>query len=54
METIKFILNDKPVSITVDGERMLLWVLRTDLGLTGVKYGCGEAIVRRLHGTGGQ
>jgi aerobic-type carbon monoxide dehydrogenase small subunit (CoxS/CutS family) len=21
---------------------MLLWVLRTDLGLTGTKYGCGE------------
>jgi aerobic-type carbon monoxide dehydrogenase small subunit (CoxS/CutS family) len=44
LETIRFILNDKPVSITVDGERMLLWVLRTDLGLTGVKYGCGEAL----------
>jgi aerobic-type carbon monoxide dehydrogenase small subunit (CoxS/CutS family) len=26
----------------VDGERKLLWVLRTDLGLTGTKYGCGE------------
>jgi aerobic-type carbon monoxide dehydrogenase small subunit (CoxS/CutS family) len=22
---------------------MLLWVLRTDLGLTGTKYGCGES-----------
>jgi carbon-monoxide dehydrogenase small subunit len=22
---------------------MLLWVLRTELGLTGTKYGCGEA-----------
>jgi aerobic-type carbon monoxide dehydrogenase small subunit (CoxS/CutS family) len=41
-QTIKFKLNDKPISITVDGERMLLWVLRTDLGLTGAKYGCGE------------
>jgi carbon-monoxide dehydrogenase small subunit len=44
IETIQFVLNDQPVSITVDGERMLLWVLRTDLGLTGVKYGCGEAL----------
>jgi carbon-monoxide dehydrogenase small subunit len=44
MEIIKFILNDKPVNIKVDGDRMLLWVLRTDLGLTGVKYGCGEAL----------
>lgn len=41
-ETIKFKLNDKPVSLSVDGERKLLWVLRTDLGLTGAKYGCGE------------
>ncbi len=41
---IKFILNGKQTSIKVDGERMLLWVLRTDLGLTGTKYGCGEGI----------
>ncbi len=41
-QTIKFTLNRKPVSITVDGDRMLLWVLRTDFGLTGTKYGCGE------------
>ena len=30
--------------MTVDGERKLLWVLRSDLGLTGAKYGCGEGI----------
>jgi len=41
-ETISFILNDQPVQLKVDGERPLLWVLRTDLGLTGTKYGCGE------------
>jgi aerobic-type carbon monoxide dehydrogenase small subunit (CoxS/CutS family) len=41
-DTISFTLNDKPVRLEVDGERPLLWVLRTDLGLTGVKYGCGE------------
>lgn len=40
--TIRFTLNGKPVSLFVDGERMLLWVLRTDLGLTGTKFGCGE------------
>lgn len=44
MEAIKFFLNGRSVSILVDGDRMLLWVLRTDLGLTGVKYGCGEAL----------
>ena len=43
-ESIRFKLNNRPVSIRVDGERMLLWVLRTDLGITGPKYGCGEAL----------
>lgn len=42
LETIQFKLNNEPISLNVDGERMLLWVLRTDLGLTGTKYGCGE------------
>jgi aerobic-type carbon monoxide dehydrogenase small subunit (CoxS/CutS family) len=41
-EIIQFKLNDKDVSLSVDGDRMLLWVLRTDLGLTGPKYGCGQ------------
>jgi aerobic-type carbon monoxide dehydrogenase small subunit (CoxS/CutS family) len=44
INTIKFKLNDKPVELKVDGERRLLWVLRSDLGLTGPKYGCGEGI----------
>jgi aerobic-type carbon monoxide dehydrogenase small subunit (CoxS/CutS family) len=43
-ESIHFKLNDKPVNITVDAERMLLWVLRNDLGVTGPKYGCGEGL----------
>ncbi|MBN2412635.1 (2Fe-2S)-binding protein [candidate division KSB1 bacterium] len=41
-ELIKFTLNGKPVELEQDSDRMLLWVLRTDLGLTGTKYGCGE------------
>jgi aerobic-type carbon monoxide dehydrogenase small subunit (CoxS/CutS family) len=41
-QTIQFRLNDRPVRITTDGERELLWVLRTDLGLTGVKFSCGK------------
>jgi len=28
----------------VNEERRLLWVLRTDLGLTGTKFGCGEGL----------
>jgi aerobic-type carbon monoxide dehydrogenase small subunit (CoxS/CutS family) len=43
-EKISFTLNNKPVSLEVDGERDLLWVLRTELGLTGTKYGCGEGV----------
>lgn len=43
-ETIEFKLNQKPVQWSGDGDRMLLWVLRTDLGLTGTKYGCGRAL----------
>jgi len=42
-ETIKFKLNGKSTSLEVDGDRTLLWVLRTDLGLTGTKFGCGES-----------
>jgi len=44
MENVSFKLNGKPISLTVDSERMLLWVLRTDMGLTGTKYGCGAGI----------
>jgi aerobic-type carbon monoxide dehydrogenase small subunit (CoxS/CutS family) len=41
-KTIRFKLNGQTKSLTVDRERMLLWVLRTDIGLTGTKFGCGE------------
>ena len=44
MATIHFKLNGKPVTLKVGEERMLLWILRTDLALTGVKYGCGEGL----------
>ncbi len=43
-QTIQFTLNGKPASVTTDGQRKLLWVLRYDLGLTGSKYGCGQGI----------
>jgi aerobic-type carbon monoxide dehydrogenase small subunit (CoxS/CutS family) len=41
-KTIRFKLNGKPKSLEIDRDRMLLWVLRTDLELTGTKFGCGE------------
>jgi len=44
MRTVSFTLNGKPATITVDETRMLLWVLRDDLGLTGTKFGCGAAL----------
>jgi len=44
MAIIHFELNGKSVAFKGDEERMLLWVLRTDLALTGVKYGCGEGL----------
>lgn len=41
--SIDFTLNGRPARLGADqGGRTLLWVLRTDLGLTGAKYGCGE------------
>jgi aerobic-type carbon monoxide dehydrogenase small subunit (CoxS/CutS family) len=40
-ETVSFTLNGKAVSLDTDAARTLLWVLRTDLEMTGTKYGCG-------------
>jgi len=42
--SVSLTLNGKPTSLTVDDERMLLWVLRYDLGLTGTKFGCGAGL----------
>ena len=44
MEEISFKLNGRPTTLAVDGERSLLWVLRSKLGLTGTKYGCGVGL----------
>lgn len=41
-EVITFKLNGKETKISIDPSRILLWVLRTDLQLTGTKYACGE------------
>ena len=41
-EPIRFSFNGKTTVLDVEEERMLLWVLRTELGLTGTKSGCGE------------
>lgn len=41
---ISFTLNGKPAIITAEDSRMLLWVLRYELGLTSAKFGCGAAL----------
>lgn len=37
-------VNGRTVSISVDPDEPLLWVLRDHLGLTGTKFGCGEGV----------
>ncbi|BDU75088.1 (2Fe-2S)-binding protein [Mesoterricola sediminis] len=37
---LSFVLNGKPVTVQSPGDRMLVWVLRDELGLTGTKVGC--------------
>ena len=39
--TIRFRLNGRDTTLQTDDNRRLLWVLRSDLGLTGPKFGCG-------------
>src|SRR5450756_941571 len=41
---IRFGLNGRPTTLHTDDDRTLLWVLRTDLELTGTKYGCGAGL----------
>jgi aerobic-type carbon monoxide dehydrogenase small subunit (CoxS/CutS family) len=37
-------VNGKQVTVDVEPDMPLLWVLRDELGLTGTKYGCGIAM----------
>jgi isoquinoline 1-oxidoreductase alpha subunit len=41
--TIHLTVDGQPRDLDVDPEMPLLWVLRDVLGITGVKYGCGQA-----------
>ena len=41
---MKLDVNGKSHEVEADPEMPLLWVLRDLLGLTGTKYGCGEAL----------
>lgn len=40
---MRFTVNGIPREVDVEGDMPLLWVLRDELGITSVKYGCGIA-----------
>lgn len=37
-------INGTPHEVDVDSDTTLLWVLRDVLGMTGTKFGCGQAL----------
>ncbi|ARQ61060.1 MULTISPECIES: (2Fe-2S)-binding protein [Rhizobium] len=37
-------INGRTHSVDVDGDTPLLWVIRDILGMTGTKFGCGQAL----------
>jgi isoquinoline 1-oxidoreductase alpha subunit len=41
---MKLDINGQPREVEADPDMPLLWVIRDLLGLTGTKYGCGEAL----------
>jgi isoquinoline 1-oxidoreductase alpha subunit len=42
--TFSIRINGHAHSVDVDGDTPLLWVLRDVLGMTGTKFGCGQAL----------
>ncbi len=41
---IQFTLNGRQQALAVEGDMPLLWALRDVVGLTGTKFGCGQAL----------
>jgi len=41
---MKLVINGKSTEVDVPAETPLLWVLREEVGLTGTKFGCGQAL----------
>jgi isoquinoline 1-oxidoreductase subunit alpha len=44
MDAISITVNGQAHSVEVSPDTPLLWVLRDTLGLTGTKFGCGQAL----------
>jgi nicotinate dehydrogenase subunit A len=42
MQSTSLIVNGSTVSVTADGDALLLDILRNHLGLLGTKFGCGQ------------
>jgi isoquinoline 1-oxidoreductase subunit alpha len=42
--TLNISVNNKPVSVEVDPDMPLLWVIRDEVHLKGTKFGCGKAL----------
>jgi isoquinoline 1-oxidoreductase alpha subunit len=42
--SLNITINGKAQQLDIDPDMPLLWVLRDVLGLTGTKYGCGQAL----------
>jgi isoquinoline 1-oxidoreductase subunit alpha len=41
---MELIINGQSAEVEDGSERMLLWVLRDELGMTGTRFGCGAGI----------
>jgi isoquinoline 1-oxidoreductase subunit alpha len=41
---VQFVVNGRQVDTNADSAMPLLWFLRDELGLTGTKFGCGQAL----------
>lgn len=41
---MKLVVNGKTVEVNTPPDTPLLWVLREEVGLTGTKFGCGQAL----------
>jgi isoquinoline 1-oxidoreductase subunit alpha len=37
-------INGQTHSVDVDGDTPLLWIIRDVIGMTGTKFGCGQAL----------
>jgi aerobic-type carbon monoxide dehydrogenase small subunit (CoxS/CutS family) len=44
MTSVSLLVNGRPITLKVNPETPLLWVLRDHLSLTGTKYGCGMGL----------